>query len=219
MFKKFFLRSGTSSAADIETALADYNIAELESQLANAQRRRTDLLLTGSDAEILAAEDEATKARLPLDRAVAAVAELNRRLIDARKTEARAAVQKRRDEAVAAVEKVIARIGNEYATHARAIAEIVEEAEAADTNARSFNRDMFQGEEFEGVEQVRLVHESLGWHKKFLSRRILRAEFRCRRAGLFQASGMLQDGSLARRLTPFTVLAIPTTSRKRHREV
>lgn len=167
MFKKFFLRSGTSSAADIETALADYNIAELESQLANAQRRRTDLLLTGSDAEILAAEDEATKARLALDRAVAAVAELNRRLIDARKTEARAAVQKRRDEAVAAVEKVIARIGNEYATHARAIAEIVEEAEAADTNARSFNRDMFQGEEFEGVEQVRLVHESLGWHRKY----------------------------------------------------
>jgi hypothetical protein len=60
-------RGATSSAAEIEASLADFDILELESQLATASQRRADLLLTGSDAEILAAEDDATKARLALE--------------------------------------------------------------------------------------------------------------------------------------------------------
>jgi hypothetical protein len=43
----------------------------------------------------------------------------------------------------------------------------VKEAQAADKNARLFNNNVFQSEEFEGFEQVRLVHESLGWHRKY----------------------------------------------------
>jgi hypothetical protein len=168
MFKKFkFLRSGISSAADIEAALTEYDIVALEASLANAQQRRTDLLLTGDDSEILKAEDDATKARLAVDRARAAVAELNKRLTEVRKTEALAAIQNRRNEAVAVVDKVIARIEKEYVAHARAIAEIVEEAKAADIDARSFNNDRLEGEEFEGFEPVGLVHERLGWHKKY----------------------------------------------------
>ena len=65
MFKKLkVLRGGISSVADLEASLADFDIATLESAADAAQQRRTDLLLTGTDSEILAAEDYATKARL-----------------------------------------------------------------------------------------------------------------------------------------------------------
>ncbi|EAQ33697.1 hypothetical protein NB311A_00160 [Nitrobacter sp. Nb-311A] len=118
MFKKFkFSAQRRFFGGRHQAALAEYNIAEWESQLATAAQRRADLLLTGTDPEILAAEEDATKARLDLDRAVAAVTELTRRLEGVRKAEARAAVQKRRDDAVVAVEKVIARIEKEYVTH------------------------------------------------------------------------------------------------------
>ena len=77
MFKKLKLsHGGISTVADLEASLAEFDIAALEASLATTQQRRTDLLLTGTDSKILAAEDAATKARLGLDRAVAAVAEL-----------------------------------------------------------------------------------------------------------------------------------------------
>jgi hypothetical protein len=139
--KKF---ADISTAADIEAALAEYNISELESQLATASQRRTDLLLTGSDAEILAAEDAATKARLDLDRAVAAVAELNRRLEEAREAEAFAAAKKRRDDADAVVDKVATRIKEEYAHHAQAITDLIAEAKTADAGARSINMQIWE---------------------------------------------------------------------------
>jgi hypothetical protein len=117
--KKF---ADISNAADIEAALAEYDITTLEASLATAQQRRIDLLLTGSDDEILAAEDAATKARLDLDRAVATVEELTRRLEEARTAEAFAAAKKRRDDAATEVDRVVARIRSEYAVHALACA-------------------------------------------------------------------------------------------------
>jgi hypothetical protein len=168
MFKKLkLLHGGISTVADLEASLAEFDIAALESAYVTAQQRRTDLLLTGSDVEILAAEDAATKARLSLDRAVAAVAELTRRLDEARQAEARATAQKRRDDAEAAVAKAVARIRSDYVVHAGAIAKLVEEANAADAAAELFNNEVYATGEYEDIAPVKLVHEGLGWSKKF----------------------------------------------------
>lgn len=156
-------RGATSSAAEIEASLADFDILELESQLATASQRRADLLLTGSDAEILAAEDDATKARLALDRANAAIAELTRRMDEARQAEAFAAAKKRRDDAEASVDSVVARIRIEYAVHAEAIAELVAQAKAADAVARSINREIW--ENASELPPIVAVHGRLGWGK------------------------------------------------------
>jgi hypothetical protein len=150
-----------STVADIEAALAEYDVATLEASLATAQQRRTDLLLTGTDPEILAAEDEATRARLALDRAVAAVAELNRRLEETREAEAFAAAKKRRDDADAAVDKVAARIKEEYAAHAQAISNLVAEAKAADAGARSINSEIW--ENASELAPIIAVHGRIGW--------------------------------------------------------
>jgi hypothetical protein len=190
MTKKLnLLRGKTNTAADIEAALAEYNIPELEAQLATAQQRRIDLLLTGSDAEILAAEDAATKARLSLDRAVAAVAELNRRLEDTRQAEARAAAVKSRADAVAVVDKVVARIHSEYENHARAIASLVQEAVDADSAVHAVNDEIFRGTSYEGLELVGRVHERLGWMEKFHSQHIFSLSISLPPIGTFAGVG------------------------------
>jgi hypothetical protein len=150
-----------STAADIEAALAEFNIPELESRLATATQRRTDLLLTGTDPEILAAEDDATKARLALDRSVAAVTELTRRLEEARTAEAFAAAKKRRDDADAVVDKVATRIKEEYAHHAQAIADLIAAAKVADAGARSINSEIW--ENASELAPVLAVHGRIGW--------------------------------------------------------
>jgi hypothetical protein len=190
MLKKLKLQHGnTATVADIEAALAEYDVATLETSLANAQQRRSDLLLTGTDPEILAAEDEATRARLALDRAVAAVAELDRRLEETREAEARAAAQKHRDDAVAAVDRVVARIGKEYATHARAIASLVQEADAADSTVHAVNDEIFRGASYEGLQLVGRVHERLGWLEKFHSQHIFGSSISLPPIGAFAGVG------------------------------
>jgi hypothetical protein len=170
MFKKLkFLRGGISSVADIEAALAEYDVATIEASLATAQQRRTDLLLTGSDAEILAAEDAATKSRLALDRAHAAVVELNRRLEEACAEEEAAAARKRRDDAAGEVDRVVARIRKEYAAHARAIAALVEEADIADKAARVANSEIYERDNPHGLDLVPFVAPQLGWHDKYFN--------------------------------------------------
>jgi hypothetical protein len=74
------------------------------------QQRRTDILFMGSDADILAADDDATKARLALDCVGATVVELNRRLAEARATERKAAINGEYAAARAKVEVAVERI-------------------------------------------------------------------------------------------------------------
>lgn len=168
MFKKFkFLRSGNSSAADIEAALSEYDLAALETSLATAQRRRTDLLLTGSDTEILAAEDEATKARLALDRAHAAVAELKRRLEEARAEERKAAIDSEYAATCAKVDVAVERINNEYPALAAKILELCELADAADDATTAWSKRCFAGEA-EGLPIVETVMERLGLHNRWM---------------------------------------------------
>lgn len=156
----------TTTSADIEASLAEYNIQELESQLVTAQQRRTDLLLTGSDTEILAAEGAATKARLALDRAVAAVDELNLRLAEAKAAEAEAAVREQFEDAKAAVDAAVARIESEYPDLARRIVEIAEVAREADDACKAWTNVYFNGDP-RGLPLVDSIVERLGWWKRY----------------------------------------------------
>jgi hypothetical protein len=161
----------------------------LEAQLATASPRRSDLLLTGSDTEILAAEDAATKARLALDRIVAAVTELTQRLEEARQSEARTAARKARADAVAAVDRAVARIHSEYENHARAIASLAQEAVAADSAVHAVNDEIFRGPSYEGLQLVERVHERLGWMVKFHSQHIFGSSISLPPIGTFPGVG------------------------------
>jgi len=161
-------RGATSSAVEIEASLADFDILELESQLATASQRRADLLLTGSDAEILAAEDHATKARLALDRAHASVAELNRRLAEARAEERRAAINAEYAATRTKVEVAVERINNEYPALAAKILELCELADAADDATTAWSRRCFANES-EGLPIVDTVMEHLELHNRWMT--------------------------------------------------
>lgn len=167
MFKKLkFLRGTTATSADIAASIAEYNIPELESQLATAQQRRTDLLLTGSDTEILAAENEATKARLALDRAHAAIAELNRNLAEAEAAERRAALDADYAATRAKVDVAVQRIKTEYPALAAKIVELCELADDADEATAAWSKRIFAGETDE-LPFVDTVMERLGLHNKW----------------------------------------------------
>lgn len=158
-----------SNSAEIEAALAEYDVAALEAQFEDAQQRRADLLLAGTDEEILAAEADATTARLAIDRAHAAIAELNRRLVEARDAEARAAAQKQHDAAEAGAAAVAARIKADYVVHAQAIARLVEDAAAADKAASQYNAEFAYEGKYVDTPAVKLVHERIGWPEKFVA--------------------------------------------------
>jgi hypothetical protein len=80
---------------------------------------------------------------------------------EARQAEAFAAAKKRRDDAEASVDSVVARIRIEYAVHAEAIAELVAQAKAADAVARSINREIW--ENASELPPIVAVHGRLGW--------------------------------------------------------
>lgn len=102
IFKKL---SPKATAADLRASLAAIDIPALETAHADASDRRAKLLLTGTTAEILKAEDALNAARINLDRARAMQEELERRIAEAelRETEdaflvRRAVVEKRMGE-------------------------------------------------------------------------------------------------------------------------
>ena len=74
MLEKIRKLLGSETAADIRAALAEIDLNALRAELAAAETKRQDLLLTGNDKQILAAESAMTTARLALDRATAATA-------------------------------------------------------------------------------------------------------------------------------------------------
>ncbi|MFN7089482.1 MAG: hypothetical protein ACK4P4_02890 [Allorhizobium sp.] len=68
---KKLLRSGETSA-DIRSALAELDIAKLSDDYSAAAARRSALLLSGTDREVLDAEKDVEAARLAIERAEAA---------------------------------------------------------------------------------------------------------------------------------------------------
>lgn len=139
------LLAKAENSKSIEAALAEINIASLQADLADASAKRTSLLLTGTDCQLLAAERAIESARLALDRAAAAQVELQARLLTAQKAEAKAVFDRQYAEAVAARDAAIARIEKDYAAAARLVSGVLAEVEAADQLVGAVNSQLAKG--------------------------------------------------------------------------
>ncbi|CAN7613897.1 hypothetical protein LJR030_001509 [Rhizobium sp. LjRoot30] len=95
MFEKIRKLLKSQTASDIRQALAELGVAEFANALAAARARRTDLLLTGTDEQVLEAEKAVEVARLSFERADAARTELEAKLAAAEAAEWDAAFQKK----------------------------------------------------------------------------------------------------------------------------
>lgn len=139
------LLAKTENAKSIEAALAEIDIPSLQKDLANAVTRRTSLLLTGTDPQLLAAEKAIESARLALDRAEAAQAELQTRLVATQKAESKAAFDCQYAEAVAARDAAIVRIEDDYAAASRLVSGVLAEVETADRLVAAVNAQITKG--------------------------------------------------------------------------
>lgn len=139
------LLAKTENSKSIEAALAEIDIPSLQKDLADAATKRTSLLLTGTDPQLLAAEKAIESARLALDRAEAAQAELQTRFVAAQKAEAKAEFDRQYAEAAAARDAAIVRIENDYAAASRLISGVLAEVEAADQLVSAVNAQLRKG--------------------------------------------------------------------------
>ncbi|MDQ0317357.1 hypothetical protein [Amorphus orientalis] len=124
-----------TSAADIAKARAAIDLPALERALDEAKTRRADRLVAGApDGELLRLEAAIDTARLAVERAEIAAAELDRRHAAAVEAEKEAAAIKAYRDAVAKRDAVARRIRDEYpglAAQIAALAKAEAEADAA----------------------------------------------------------------------------------------
>ena len=135
---KRLLKSET--VADIDEALAEIDLDALRSTLAEANRRRADLLLSGSDDQVLAAEKQIEVARLAIDRADAAKGELETRLAAAKTRELDQAFDRQWKEADAEAAAAFDFVKAKVVPAVRAIEEALKKKEESDRKIRDLNR-------------------------------------------------------------------------------
>lgn len=212
--KKILSTPDAATSADIEASIAEYDISALEASLATAQQRRADLLLTGTDDEILDAESEETKARLALDRAHAAITELNRRLEGTKAAEAEAAVREQYENAAAKVDAAVALIESEYPDLARRIVEIAEVAREADDACKAWTNVYFNGDP-RGLPLLDSIVERLGWWKKFADATPFHAATRLPPVGDFEGHAVDWEDAETR----FAIHGLPVPQAAQHQYV
>jgi hypothetical protein len=100
-------KAAKRTAADLRTDLASIDIDALERKVSEIERRRRELLLSGSDAELLAIAQDLTAANLEAERGQALTDELKKLIAEAEAREAQAAVEQRAAEGRAARERLI----------------------------------------------------------------------------------------------------------------
>ncbi|WP_108459242.1 hypothetical protein [Devosia naphthalenivorans] len=173
MFDKLRALLKSNNSNDIAEALASIDIPSLEGALEIARSRRADLLLTGSKQDILAAEAVIDEARIDLDRAVAATAELSRRLEVSRAEESAAAFFGRYEAAVSVRDAAVSRIRSEYPDLARKLQALAEAEEAADKAIEEVNEELaISGVEY-GRPTLRNVSHDF-WHEEYVDQPTLR---------------------------------------------
>src|SRR5690606_12507338 len=111
---KTLLKGPLPSAEQIAEEKGRIDLDALEKALTHAQQRRAALLLDGSTEEILTAERKIDEARIELERAQVALAELERRRAEAEAAERRQELERRHAEVQAKVDAVVERIEREY---------------------------------------------------------------------------------------------------------
>jgi hypothetical protein len=128
------LRSPDATASDLRAALAAIDVAALETAVSAAERHRTGLLLDGTEAALDKADEVLKTAIRDRDRAIAAQAELSRRLAEVEVAEAAAALDAERvavENEAKAVAKLLAEKWTPMQAEMVAILERLNDAETA----------------------------------------------------------------------------------------
>jgi len=135
-------RRPATSASDIRAKLAELNDAmpSLAAEARAAAQKRAAGLLNASDADLEKLEAAMLRAGRDHDRAVAAVAELERLANDAEAAEAKAILDAEIAAADKAAKAVAARLVREYGDHAAALIKILTDLEAAENAVALVNR-------------------------------------------------------------------------------
>lgn len=161
------LLTGPLPTADaLEKASTSIDLHSLEVALADAQRKRAGILLDGTTDQILAAEREIDEARIALERAKIALAELERRKTEADAKATRDALEQRRARIQRKVEEATSRIEAEYPAAASKIAELASLAKDADAEAQAWLLEVMD-DRTDGLPVVDFVATHLGWPDEF----------------------------------------------------
>lgn len=126
------LKGKLPPAVEIEKAAATIDLGALEATLAEAQQARAAILLDGSVDDILAAERVVDTARIELERAQVALAELDRRRVDAELRGREDAFLARRDACEARRIALVERLDGEVAEAARVVDAAMKELQAVE---------------------------------------------------------------------------------------
>jgi hypothetical protein len=139
----------SETAADIETALASIDLIKLRADLSTATAQRADLLLSGTDAQVIAAGQAVETASIALERAEAAKAQLETKLAAAQAAEAEADFRARYAAVVALRDGVVAKIGKDYAAGASKILNVLEADREATAALQEINKAAYAGEAYD----------------------------------------------------------------------
>lgn len=142
------LKKRADSAADlrIKTAELEAALPGLRADLVSAQAKRSELLLSGSDAAVLKAEADITTARLAVDRCEAVIAETTRLAALADTAERIAAIKARSAELDAAAARSAARVRKAFDTAAAELAAALQECFELDEVIVDHNREVYGSE-------------------------------------------------------------------------
>ena len=140
MLKSFRKMLKTETAVDISQALASLDLPSLHAAAEAARATRSDILVSGTEAQLVAAEAAFQKAQLEADRAEATVAELERRLVIALETERIAALSSKQADVVRERDDTVTLLERDYAKHANALAEIIQRIVKSNARIAQFNQ-------------------------------------------------------------------------------
>lgn len=132
MFEKLARLFGASapvSSQEIEAAIADIDVDALRATHDAIAAERQALLLTGTNDQVVAAENRATAARLDVDRAEAALNELRSRLAVAKQDETEQAYFAAHGAAVSARAAWVVRFSRELPKIEKTLTDLFEESE------------------------------------------------------------------------------------------
>lgn len=139
IFSKLFRNAAPMSAADLKKARSEIDLAAIDARIAKAAAARKQALLIGEDSDVAQAEAALARETLERERTQIAVDELDRRIVDAERTEKIAAFVKQRDAVRAQVEAAAKAVRERYPSLARELAALVEMVKAANAGAAAWN--------------------------------------------------------------------------------
>ena len=140
------LKGGPQTAADLRKALDGIDVTKLKAIRAEAEANRRTVLLTGTPAELKAADVKLETARYNVERAEVAIEELAPRLAEAVARESDEAFVARHAELAAELAALSKRLRGDYATSAAKITAIAEAESDLARRVTAFEREIHSRE-------------------------------------------------------------------------